>query len=153
MAGVIPRFTTGPVTYTVVETVRGGQMVEARAGGKVGVAADGSNLVLGVATKDAKPPGSPYGVDEFGNPTISSVVITEFVAVGHAAEYPVTFSEAAAFGTPLVASAAGQVRPYRATDPDGTGVLTADAGAHLIIGRCTEPNGVAAGAVGLARIF
>lgn len=142
MAGVIPRFTTGPVTYNVVETVRGGQIVEARAGSKVGVAGAGSTKVLGVATKDATPPASQQSVDAFGRQVTNLTEITEFVAVGHAAEYPVTYAAAAAFGDPLVAAANGQVAPAGAA-PD----------ARTIIGRCTEPAGVALGAVGLARIF
>lgn len=153
MAGVIPRFTTGPVTYNVVETIKGGQLVEARAGGKVGVAADGSTKVLGVATKDATPPASAQSTDVFGNTVTNVTEVTEFVAVGHAAEYPVTYAVAAAFGELLAAAANGQVRPFYATDPDATGALVADPGAQVIVGRCTEPAGVAAGAVGLARIF
>lgn len=143
MGGVIPRFTTGPVTYTVVEVVRGGQLVEARTGSKVGVAAAGSTKVLGVATRDARPTVSPYSTDTLGNPVVTvNSDVSEFVAVGHAAEYPVTYSAAAAFGDPLVATANGQVGPAGAA-PD----------ARTIIGRCTEPAGVALGAKGLARIF
>jgi hypothetical protein len=53
MTGVNPRYVQGPVTYQVVETIVGGQLVEARAGGVVGVAAAASVKCIGVATKDA----------------------------------------------------------------------------------------------------
>ena len=46
-----------------------------------------------------------------------------------------------ALNDPLVAAANGQVTPAGAT-PD----------ARTIVGRCTNPGGVAAGAVGLMRI-
>lgn len=143
MAGVVPRFEKGPITCTVAETVRGGQLVEARAGGVVGVAGAGSATVLGVATKDAAPPGTRQGTDEFGHLTYTEVAITEYVAVGGAgAVYPVTYAAAANFGDRLVAAAEGQVTPAGAT-PD----------ARTIVGVCWEPNGVTAGSVGLARIY
>lgn len=143
MAGVIPRFTTGPVTYTVVEAVKGGQLVEGRAGSKIGVAGAGSTKVLGVATRDAVPTVNTAGTDQFGNQVlIVEANVSQFVAVGHAAEYPVTYAAAAAFGDPLIAAANGQVTPAGAT-PD----------ARTIVGRCTEPAGVASGATGLARIY
>lgn len=153
MPGVIPRFTTGPVTYTVAEAVKGGQLVEARAGGKIGVAGDGSLKVLGVATRDARPPQSATGTTADGFPVLNvEANISEFVAVGCFAQYPVVFAEAAAFGDRLAAAANGQVRRFRDTDPDATGALIADT-ASALIGVCTEPNGVAAGATGLAKIL
>lgn len=144
MPGVIPKFQHGgPVTYTVVEAVKGGQVVEARAGSKIGVAGAGSVRVLGVATKDARPAVSANAVDADGFPVTNTTMITEYVAVGGNGEHwPVKYSAAAAFGDPLVATALGQVGPAGAA-PD----------ARTIIGRCTEPAGVIAGAIGLAKIY
>lgn len=143
MSGVVPRFQHGgPVTYQVAEAVAGGKLVEARAGGLVGVAAAASVHVLGIATKDAQPTASGASTDSFGNPVQSLVEVTNTVAVdGNGKIYPVTYAAAAAFGDVLIAAANGQVTPAGAA-PD----------ARQIVGRCVEPNGVAAGAVGLARI-
>jgi hypothetical protein len=144
MSGVVPRYVQGPVTYTVVETIVGGQLVEARIGGVVGVAAAGSFKVLGVATKDATPTVAGTGTDAFGNPTLALQYVTNMVAVGGSdAIYPVTYSANAAFGDRLVATANGTVGPSGAT-PD----------ARTIVGYCAEPAGVVIGtnAVGLAKI-
>lgn len=145
MAGIIPKFENGPVTYEVVEQVIGGQLVEARTGGKVGVAAAASVKVLGVATTDATPTPTAASTDVFGNQTIPMVPIDQYTAVGGASRiYPVTYSANAAFGDKLVATANGTVAPAGAT-PD----------ARTIVGECREPGGVviATKAVGLARIY
>lgn len=140
MPGVVPRYESGPITYEVVEAVVGGQLVEARTASKVGVGAAASVKILGVATKDAKPYADPAGTID-GNPSINLSAPTQYVAVANRGVWPVTFSSAAAFGDPLVATADGKVAPAGAT-PD----------ARTIVGRCVEPAGVASGAVGLARI-
>lgn len=141
MSGVIPRFVGGPVTYTVVEAVKGGQLVEARAGSKIGVAGAGSIKCLGIATRNARPPASANSVDADGFPVLSvDANTTEFVAVGQEGHWPVVFADAAAFGDPLVCAANGQVTPAGAA-PD----------ARTIIGKCTEPAGVAAGGTGLVK--
>lgn len=146
MSGITPRYQGGgPVTYTVVETIIGGQLVEARAGGLVGVAAAGSVKCLGVATKDATPTVAGTGTDAYGNPTFAVQYVSNTVAVGGSdAIYPVTYSANAAFGDPLVVTANGTVAPAAAT-PD----------ARTVVGRCVEPNGVTVGtnAVGLAKIY
>lgn len=141
MAGVVPRYERGPVTYEVVEAVVGGQLVEARTGSKVGVAAASSLKVLGVATKDARPVTDPSGTTAYGAPVIDVSMPTQYVAVASSGIFPVTYSAAATFGDALVATANGQVGPAGAT-PD----------ARMVVGRCVEPAGVAAGAVGLANI-
>lgn len=145
MSGVIPRFGRGPVTYKVTETVKGGQLVEARAGGVVGVAAAGSTKCLGVATKDATPASTGASTDAFGNPVQSLVEVTDHVAVDNSgAYYAVTYAADAAFGVALKAAANGQVTPWV------TGVDAAD----LIVGYCAEEAGVvvATSATGLAKI-
>lgn len=141
MAGILPRFGQGPITQEVVETVKGGQLVEARAGGKVGVAAAGSLVVLGVATRDAVPTASANGTDALGNPTLTLDGPSKYVAVGSNAHYPVKYTAAATFGVALIAAANGEVTPAGAA-PD----------ARTIIGYCAEPLGVAAGATGLVKI-
>lgn len=134
----------GPRTYTPVEPILGGQLVEARAAGRVGVAAAGSLKVLGVAVTDATSPDllvlTPV-VDSSGRPLLNAAPFPPLVPVVYAGdEALVTYSAAAAFGDLLVATAAGQVATAGAT-PD----------ARTIVGRCTEPLGVAVGAVGLMR--
>lgn len=146
MPGVTPRFQGGgPVTYTVVETIIGGQLVEGRTGGLIGVAAAGSVKCLGVATKDATPTVAGTGTDAFGNPTLAVQYVTNTVAVGGGDQiYPVTYSANAALGDPLVVTANGTVAPAAAT-PD----------ARTIVGRCVEPAGVVVGTqpIGLAKIY
>lgn len=146
MAGVQPRYQGGgPVTYQAVETIVGGQLVEARAGGVVGVAAAGSLKCLGVATKDATPTVAGTGTDAFGNPTFALQYVTNTVAVGGGdAIYPVTYAANAAFGDLLICAANGTVTPAGAA-PD----------ARTVVGRCVEPNGVVVGtnAVGLAKLY
>lgn len=143
MAGVIPKFTTGPVTYKVGEVVPGGSLVAARddlPAGTVGVAGAGSLRVLGVATKDAKPASDPNSTDEFGNLRLDVSGVTDLVAVG-VGFYPVKYAATAKHGDALIAAANGQVTPAGAT-PD----------ARSIVGYCAEVLGVTAGAVGLAKI-
>lgn len=145
MSGVVPRFETGPITYTVAEAVKGGQLVEARASSLVGVAAAGSKLVLGVATKDALPDASRESTDSFGFPVYNEVALSQYVAVG-VGFYPVTYAADAAFGEKLKAAALGKVTPF---------VEAADT-ADMIVGYCAEPAGVVSAGgvtVGLAKIF
>lgn len=130
-------------TYEAVETVAGGQLVEARAGGVsnpgAGVAAAASVKVLGVAQKDAVAPGDPIrtpvaGVlDQTLAPAEFEVINDDFVVVKYAA--------AAAYGDRLIAAALGTVTPAGAT-PD----------ARQVVGWCAEKAGVALGATGLTRI-
>lgn len=150
----IPQVTKqGPRTYTPVEPILGGQLVEARAagaiagqgasGGPIGVAAAGSLKVVGVALTDAQAPSAlvttPVVVN--GRPVLGAAPLPTSVAVAYGGiEVPVTYVAAATFGDLLIAAANGQVTPAGAA-PD----------ARSIVGRCTAPAGVAAGAVGLMR--
>ncbi len=134
---------TGPRTFIPVEAILGGQLVEARAAGRIGVAAAGSLKVLGVAVTDATSPElivtEPTTVS--GRSVLNTALLPVNVGVAYGGiEVPVTFSGAAAFGDRLVATANGQVGPAGAT-PD----------ARTIVGVCTAPAGVAAAAVGLMR--
>jgi hypothetical protein len=114
------RQTSGPQTYTAVEAVARGQVVEGRDGGipaggswgPVGVAVAGSDRVVGVALKRAAPDGT---YDPTGQP------LDVYNIVGAPPEVPVavapqsvalTFAAAASFGQRVMAAAAGKVTPY-----------------------------------------
>lgn len=123
----------GPKTFHVVETVRGGQVVEARAGGKIGVAAEDSAAVLGVSIGDAAPPEDSSGTDAFGNPLVSAVAVPEYTAVAYGGiEVRCVFAAAAAFGDAVVSAGGGKVKPAGET-PTGR-----------ILGYVTDPAGVSA---------
>lgn len=149
----IPQVTKGgPRTYVAAAgvSITAGQVVEARAGGRIGPAADGSLVVLGVALQDAIAPEdlvtTPTTVG--GRQVLNTAVLPQNVAVAYSGvEVPVVYAAAASFGQALVAAANGQVRPYDPTAAPGH----ADT-ANRIIGRCTAPAGVAAGATGLIRL-
>lgn len=148
MSGVPQVTKAGPRTYTPVELITGGQLVEARAAvngiGRIGVAAAGSTKVLGVALTDATSPEltttTPTTVA--GRPVLNTALLPTNVAVAYSGEEtPVVYAAAAAFGDALIAAANGQVTPAGAA-PD----------ARTIVGKCTAPLGVAAGGTGLMRI-
>lgn len=142
---------TGPKSYPAAQIITGGQIVEGRAASVAGVAGDGSVRVLGVALNDADP---TLVTTPDANGVLNTAPKDTRVNVAKGVEVPVTYAEAAAFGDKLVAAANGQVRPWRATDPDGAGPLVADTDFRAIIGECTELAGVAAGAtVALAWIY
>ncbi|WP_367582239.1 hypothetical protein [Tsukamurella tyrosinosolvens] len=147
MSGIAQFTQGGPRTFTPAdnEVILGGQLVEARAGGRIGVAAAASTKVLGVALTDAVAPEDfppANGTDALGRPVVSAVPIPTKVAVAYAGtEVKVKYSAAANFGDKLVATAAGTVAPAGAT-PD----------ARTIVGVCTQEAGVAANATGLIRL-
>lgn len=149
MAGIAQVTQGGPKTFTPAdnEVILGGQLVEARTGGRIGVAAAGSVKVLGVALTDAVAPEDFPGAnttDALGRTVVSAVPIPTTVAVAYAGtEVKVSYSANAAFGDKLVATATGKVGPAGAT-PD----------ARTIVGVCTEPGGVvvATNPRGLMRI-
>lgn len=131
---------SGPRTYTPVEDVQGGQVLEARAGGVVGVAAAGSVKVVGVGLTDAQPPASLKTGPVNGVLNASQLPTTVAVAYG-GIETLVVYAGAATFGDRLVAAAAGKVD-----------VADADTDPRAVIGICTAPAGVSPGKTGLARI-
>ncbi len=144
MSAVAQVTKTGPRTYTPAEPILGGQLVEGRAGSRIGVAAAGTVRGLGVALTDAQSPDAFVSTPVIvaGRPVLNAAVLPTVVAVAYSGEEtPVTYAAAANFGDPLIAAALGQVTPALAT-PD----------ARTIVGKCTAPAGVAAGAVGLMRI-
>lgn len=148
MAG-IPVVTSGKARTgipAVGVTVTGGQCLEGRAGSRIGPAAAGSLKFMGVALYDAT---SPEAV--VTSPTLvggrqvlnAAPLATEVAMAGVGDEVPVTYAAAATFGDRLICAANGQVTPAGAA-PD----------ARTIVGKCTQPAGVAgAGQVGLMRIL
>lgn len=143
MSGVPMVTKTGPRTYKAAELIVGGQVVEARAGGRVGVAAAGTVRYLGVSVIDAINPEAVVttSVVTAGRPVLNAAALPTNGSIAYGGiEVPVTYAAAAAFGDQLVVAALGQVTPA-AANPD----------ARTIVGICTAPAGVAAGAVGLMR--
>jgi hypothetical protein len=143
----IPQVTKGgPRTYVPASgiSVLGGQVVEARAAGRIGPAAAGSLVALGVALQDAIAPEdlvtSATTVNQ--RSVLNTAVLPQNVAVvtEPGTEVPVTYAAAATFGQSLICAANGQVTPAGAT-PDS----------RTIIGTCSAPGGVGIGAVGLMK--
>lgn len=147
MPSVVQVTKTGPRTYVPASgvVIAGGQVVEARAGGRIGPAAAGSTKFLGVALQDAIAPEDVVtgAATVNGRPVLNTAILPQNVAVAYGGvEVPVVFAAAAAFGDLVICAANGQVTPAGAT-PD----------ARTIVGRCTSPNGVSgAGQVGLVRL-
>lgn len=117
------RQTAGPQTYTAVEAVARGQVVEGRAGGipsggswgPVGVAGLGSGNVIGVALKRAAPSGT---YDPAGQPLDVADIVgapPEVPVAVAPASVAVTFAAATSFGQRVMAGAAGTVTPAATT--------------------------------------
>jgi hypothetical protein len=142
MPSVIPRFDQGPVTFTALTAVTGGQLVDAVAGG-VQPAAAGSNICVGVATTDAIPTATSQTPTVPGVPiAINASPIPPYVAVANSGVWPLTYAAAATFGQRLITAANGQVTPAAAT-PD----------ARQVVGICMEPAGVALNGVGATLLL
>lgn len=150
MSGVAVVRQGGPQTYTPAsgQIIHGGLLVEASSTtpGRIELASAGSSVVLGVALTDAIAPEqqtTTTTTDTLGRPVLTAVRVPTTVAVANSgAEVKVTYSAAATLGQPLVSTGAGQVGPAGANPTAGT-----------IVGKCTEPLGVAAAGVGRARIY
>jgi len=137
MATVIPRQDQGPVTFTAIATVTGGQVVDGVAGG-VQPSGAGSNAVVGVATTDAIPAATSQTPTIPGITTaVNAAPLPPYVAVANSGVWPLTYAAAATFGVRLITAANGQVTPAGAT-PD----------ARQVVGICMEPAGVSLGGVG-----
>ena len=142
MSGKVFSYDRGPIVQEVVEQVTGGQLVEARAAGKVGVAGAGSLVVLGVAQQDALPASTNQDTtDAFGETVVNLNIIGSRVDVDRGKYYTLKYAANASFGQKVIAAALGQVTPAGAT-PD----------ARTIVGVCWEPAGVVSGALGLTYI-
>ena len=135
MASVTYTLQHGPDTFEVSAAVTGGQLVEVDGTtGKVKPATAGSLLVLGVAATDA----NPVGTDTDTNYANARPHVAVYYAP---VDVKVTYSTATAFGERLQAAANGQVTE-----------ITVDGDPRLVVGVCTEPGGVAAGAKGRMRL-
>lgn len=148
MPGIAQYQKTGPRTYTPAagQTIVGGQLVDAVAGGRIQKSAAGSTVCLGVALTDAIAPEqlntSPTTAAD-GRPVINMFSAPTTVAVADGGIIvPVTYAASAAFGQALITAANGQVTPAAAT-PD----------ARTIVGWCRQPGGVVVGTnpVGLMK--
>jgi len=137
MAGVKPYIQLGPRTYTVNSAVTGGQLVMPDGTtGKIKTATAGATTVLGQASDDAAPAGS-------GTSTDYSTLRPEVAVHEAPATVWLTYVADCAFGLKVVAAASGQVTPVgTAAASDGTAV----------VGICTEPGGVLAGAKGRTKL-
>jgi hypothetical protein len=138
----------GPANYQVSALVTDGQLVVADGASATTVSPAGANAinVLGVAGHAASPIVSQAGnTTGYGAPVVDVSVLPDYVNVYTGVDTHVTYAATATFGQLLKAAASGQVTPW----VDGT-----DTHPAYIIGRCTQPGGVAAGAtVARARIF
>lgn len=148
MSGVQPHYKLGPDSYQVSATVLGGQLVipDASPATTVSVADAAAVNVLGVAGNDASPYVSQAAFTDSnsgGQPLVDVSVLPDYTAVYHGpCDIRVTYAAAANFGALLMAAANGQVTPF-------TGSTYSQ-----IVGRCTQPGGVAAGAtVARMRLF
>jgi hypothetical protein len=149
MSAVLPHYGLGPDSYQVSAQVLGGQLVvpDASPASTVSVAGAAAINVLGVAGIDAAPIVSQAGTNTgYGQPVVDISFLPDYVAVYHGpCDTHVTYAAAATFGQLLKAAALGQVTPW---------VSGADTNPATIVGRCTQPGGVLAGAtVGRMRLF
>jgi hypothetical protein len=149
MSGAIPHYQfRGPANYQVSALVTGGSLVVGDGSNATTVSTAGAAAlnVLGVAGNDASPIVSQAGnTTGYGAPVVDISVLPDYTAVYSGIDTHVTYAAACTFGTLLKAAASGQVTPW----VSGTDTLPA-----TIVGRCTQPGGVLAGAtVARARIF
>lgn len=142
---------TGPATYSPLESITGGLVVEARTGaavggvGRCGIAAAGSLKSLGIAIADAQAPEAlvttPTTVA--GRPVLNAAPLPTVVGVAYGGiEVKAQYVADAAFGDRLIVGAGGKLTPAGA-NPD----------ARTVVAVCTNPGGVvvATNPVGLAR--
>jgi len=158
MAGSLPVFKQGPATYPVSGLVLGGQLVQPTGSNAttVQVAATGQQVnVLGVAASDANntnPEGTPSGIPAVGWPgdgssttqdqLLETSALRIEVAVYNNVDIMVNYDGAVNFGALLQSSAtvAGAVGLWSGSNP------------QAIVGRCTQPGGVATAGTGRAFI-
>lgn len=156
MAGALFHYKQGPASYLVSGLVLGGQLVVPTGNTATTVTVAGAAAVncLGVAGADANntnPEGTPSlpggwpgdGSNTGQDQLLETSALNIAVPVYNNVDINVTYAAAANFGQLLKAAASGQVTPW----VDGT-----DTDPGTIVGRCTNPGGVASGAVGRAFI-
>lgn len=146
MAGLLPVYERGPITYPVAGStvVTGGQMVDAVAGGSVAPSAAGSLICLGVALADAiGPSANQNSTDGLGNTVTNLTVIQPYVAVAFSGVYMLTYAANCNFGAYVKTAASGQVTPWI----DGTDDVA------KIVGRCLQAAGATSGQTGLTQLM
>lgn len=166
MSGFIARNQDdGPLTYEALDNITGGQLVVPKAGttsdpslGGCTFSGDAAVNVLGVAAKDAVSLANRAALESstLGGPGAyfdTNVAVPDATVVAYNDVVgKFQFTTATALGDPICAAdntvagttpgAAGKVRKW----------LTGTDSPAAIIGSCQQPGGVAAGAVGLARV-
>lgn len=149
MPGAIPHTKNGPDSLQVSALVLGGQLLvptSANATTVMPCASSGALNVLGVAGNDASPYVSQAAfVDQYaGNqPLVDVGVLPDYTAVHRSpTDIRVTYEAACSFGQQLMSAAtAGNVKAWDGVTPS------------TIIGKCTQPGGVTAGAtIGRMRL-
>lgn len=133
---------TGPRTYNAGATIRRGQVVVGTDNSNVVPSTGASTRVLGIAVTDAVASNAAGSTAPNGQPIVNMAPLPTIVSVADCGIEVdgVTFLAAAKFGDPLVGAANGQVTPA-AAGADGA----------TVVGRCTQPGGVAAGQTGRVR--
>lgn len=142
MSGALPHTKNGPDSFQVSALVLGGQLVvptSANATTVMPCASAGALNVLGVAGNDASPyvsQASFVDANAGNQPLVDISVLPDYVAVHRSpADIHVTYEAACNFGQQLMSAAtAGNVKAWDGVTPS------------TIIGKCTQPGGVTAGA-------
>jgi hypothetical protein len=145
----LPHYKSGPDSYQVSALTLAGQLViptSANVTTVIPCASSGALTVLGVAGNNASPQVSQAAfTDQYaGNlPLVDISALPDYVAVYNGVDIDVTYEAACNFGQQLMSAAtAGNVKAWDGSTPS------------TIIGRCTQPGGVLAGAtVARARIY
>lgn len=143
MPGALPHNKLGPDNFQVSALVLGGQLVvpDASPATTVSVAGAGAVNVLGVAGNDASPIVSQAAfTDQYAGsaPLVDVSVLPDYTAVYRVpADIKVTYAAACSFGELLKSAASGQVTPW---------VSGTDTNPATIVGKCTQPGGILAGA-------
>jgi hypothetical protein len=155
MAGVTPRYSVdAPITYPVKsdKAVVGGDLVEVVTGGVIQPATAGSATVVGVATKNARGAFTANSTTPEGDALLDASGPPAQVAVERG-YFKMVFVATTTVGAKLKAAVAAGTAGTGVVTGGVTPWVTGTDGAEKIVGECAEPGGVAAGAVGLARIY
>lgn len=142
MPHIVEKFNGGPVTYNVgTNTVLGGRVVipdaTAADGTIMHANADGVLNAIGVALDDAE----PLAGQTTSGSNVTAAIVRPEVAVAHQGVYRLEFAGAVGFGDLVVAAADGRVQARAAETFEA------------VVGKCIEPEGVAAaGTRGKVRV-
>jgi hypothetical protein len=148
MAGTLPWYKTGPMNKQVATLIFGGQLVMPNtltAGTTdltVKVATANSVNVLGVAGNDGNAiPVQTGAPNTYGQPQIDISLLTDYISVYYGGiDIYVWYSGQVIEGGMLVAGTTGSVVAFT---EQGGGYVQAAGDAAMLVGRCTQPGGVA----------